>query len=393
MMKREHLIAGDLVLEIGAANICKAGESICGDFWCQETHGGEQVLVLSDGMGSGVKANILATLTAKMLTSMMAGNVPIDECIMTISETLPMCRERKLAYATFTALKLQDLTAYLVRYDNPPAILIRRGKATRYPYGVQFIGEKEIHESTLHLEEGDLLLLMSDGITQAGRGKTGDGWPSEEVAALAEQYDKEDISPQRMAALILRAAQALNLDEADDDATVVAVKARPRHAVNLMIGPPKNRADDLATMRLFFSKTGSHVVCGGTTAKTVASYLGKEVYSMEDTATDEVPAMSRIDGVDLVTEGLLTLRAVVDLVHRYRKDCMMTLELEKQKDGASRLAELLLEQASDVNIFFGTAVNSANLSENTAFQNKLQLAEELEKELTELGKNVKLSMC
>ena len=392
-MRREHLIAGDLVLEVGAANICKAGESICGDFWCQDAQGDKQILVLSDGMGSGVKANILATLTAKMLTSMMAGSVPIEECVMTISETLPMCRERKLAYATFTALKLQDLTAYLVRYDNPPVILIRRGKATRFPYGVQFIGEKEIHESTLHLEEGDLLLLMSDGITQAGRGKTGDGWPTEEIAALAEQYDREDLSPQRMAALILRAAQALNLDESDDDATIVAIKARPRHAVNLMIGPPKNRADDLATMRLLFSKAGSHVVCGGTTAKTVAAYLGKEVYSMEDTATEEVPAMSRIDGVDLVTEGLLTLRAAVDLVKAYRKDCMMTLALEKQKDGASRLAELLLEQASDVNIFFGTAVNSANLSENTAFQNKLQLAEELEKELTELGKNVKLSMC
>ena len=393
MMKREHLIAGDLAIEIGAANICKEGESICGDFWCQDTQAGRQILVLSDGMGSGVKANILATLTAKMLTSMMAGNVPIEECIMTISETLPMCRERKLAYATFTALKLQELTAYLVRYDNPPVLLIRRGKATRFPYGVQFVGEKEIHESTLRLEEGDLLLLMSDGITQAGRGKTGDGWPSEEVAALAEQYDRDDISPQRMAALILRAAQALNLDEADDDATVVAIKVRPRYAVNLMIGPPKNRSDDLSTMRLFFSKAGAHVVCGGTTAKTVAGYLGKDVYSVEETATDQVPAISRIDGVDLVTEGLLTLRATLDLIHQYKKDCMMTLELEKKKDGASRLAELLLEQATDVNIFFGTAVNPANVSQDAAFQSKLQMAEEREKELMELGKNVKLSMC
>ena len=344
-------------------------------------------------MGSGVKANILATLTAKMLSSMLAGNIPIDECIMTISETLPMCRERKLAYATFTAMKMQGTTVYLVHYDNPPALLIRQGKRTRFPYAVQFVGEKEIHESTLQLEEGDLLLIMSDGITQAGRGKTGDGWPSEEVADLAIQYNKEDISPQRMAAMILRAAQALNFDEADDDATVIAIKVRRRYAVNIMIGPPKNRADDEATMRLFFSKAGAHVVCGGTTSKTVAAYLGKEVFVREDTATEEVPAMSRIEGVDLVTEGLLTLRATLDLVRRYRKDCMLTLELEKPKDGASCLAELLLEHATDVNIFFGTSVNTSNMTQDMSFQSKLGLAKDLEKELTALGKSVKLSMC
>ena len=135
------------------------------------------------------------------------------------------------------------------------------------------------------------------------------------------------------------------------------------------------------------------MVCGGTTAKTVAGYLGKDVYSVEETATEQVPAISRIDGVDLVTEGLLTLRATLDLIHQYKKDCMMTLELEKKKDGASRLAELLLEQATDVNIFFGTAVNPANVSQDAAFQSKLQMAEELENELMELGKNVKLSMC
>ena len=392
-MSRDNLIVGDLVLEIGAANICKAGESICGDFWCQIPGEDQQILVLSDGMGSGVKANIFATLTAKMLSSMLAGNIPIDECIMTISETLPMCRERKLAYATFTAMKMQGTTVYLVHYDNPPALLIRQGKRTRFPYAVQFVGEKEIHESTLQLEEGDLLLIMSDGITQAGRGKTGDGWPSEEVADLAIQYNKEDISPQRMAAMILRAAQALNFDEADDDATVIAIKVRRRYAVNIMIGPPKNRADDEATMRLFFSKAGAHVVCGGTTSKTVAAYLGKEVFVREDTATEEVPAMSRIDGVDLVTEGLLTLRATLDLVRRYRKDCMLTLELEKPKDGASCLAELLLEHATDVNIFFGTSVNTSNMTQDMSFQSKLGLAKDLEKELTALGKSVKLSMC
>ena len=88
-MNRDNLIVGDLVLEFGVASVFTNGESICGDFWCQDVKDDQQILVLSDGMGSGVKANILATLTAKMLSAMMAGNIPIDECIMTISETLP----------------------------------------------------------------------------------------------------------------------------------------------------------------------------------------------------------------------------------------------------------------------------------------------------------------
>lgn len=392
-MSRDSLIVGDLVLEVGAASISKKNEGICGDYWCQTGNSEQQILVLSDGMGSGVKANILATLTAKMLAAMLEGNIPIDECILTVSETLPMCKERKLAYATFTALKLQGLTGYLVRYDNPPVLLLRQGKTVRFPYSVHFVGEKEIHESTLQLEEGDILLLMSDGITQAGRGKTGDGWPPEEVAALAAEQGDPNRTPQHLAASILRAAQALNLDEADDDATVLAVKVRRRHAVNLMIGPPENREDDQATMRLFFSKAGTHAVCGGTTARTVAAFLGKPLITLEDTATDQVPAMSRIEGVDLVTEGLLTLRAVLERIRAWRADCMMTLELERQKDGASRLAALLLEKATDVNLFFGTAVNTANLSGDASFQTKLELAKELEKELTELGKIVKLSMC
>ncbi len=392
-MSRDSLIVGDLVLEVGVASTNKESEGICGDFWCQIAKEDEHIIVLSDGMGSGVKANILATLTAKMLSSMMAGSIPIDECVMTVSETLPMCKERKLAYATFSALKLQGTTAYLVRYDNPPTLFLRNGQPSRFPYSVHFVGEKEIHESTIHLQEGDVLLMMSDGITQAGRGKTGDGWPSEEIAALAAQYDTPDMSPQRLASTILRAAMALNLDEADDDATILVVKARRRNPVNLMIGPPENRADDQATMRLFFSKTGAHAVCGGTTAKTVAAYLSKPVITLEDTATDLVPAMSRIEGVDLVTEGLLTLKATLDIVKAYRKDCMLTLDLERKKDGASRLAELLLEQATDVNLFFGTAVNTANMSQDMSFQSKLQLAKDLEKELIELGKTVKLSMC
>ena len=146
-MNRDSLIVGDLILEVGAASVNKSTEGICGDFWCQTGTEDEQILVLSDGMGSGVKANILATLTAKMLSSMLAGSIPIDECVLTVSETLPMCKERKLAYATFTALKLQGLTAYLVRYDNPPSLLIRHGTLTRFPYSVHFVGEKEIQEA------------------------------------------------------------------------------------------------------------------------------------------------------------------------------------------------------------------------------------------------------
>lgn len=384
-----------LYIEYGRCSVNKHDESLCGDS-CSllREAGGKLTAVLSDGLGSGVKANILSTLTATILSTLMARRLPVDECIETVASTLPVCKQRKLAYSTFTVLQIEDLQARLVQFDNPQAILLRGGKLKPYSSSVHFIGEKEIHESNIMLQEGDMLVLMSDGVTNAGIGKLQpDGWPRQEVAAFLEQWYTPDVTPQRMAALLVDACQSLCLDSPDDDITALVFQVRQRRAVNVMIGPPARPEDDAKICRIFFSKEGLHLICGGSTAQVVGRYLGKTPAPLADTATDAVPACASMDGVDLVTEGIVTLQALTELAEKYAQDNRPSLDIHKGIDGVSRLGVFLFEQASDINIFFGQAVNLAHDGLDIGFSQKSALVKRLSQALTDMGKNVKVSLC
>ena len=382
------------VLESGHAGLNKHGETLCGDHHYILSGDGRTTAVLSDGLGSGVKANILATLTSKMLTTLLRKRVPIDEAIETVADTLPMCRERRLAYATFTALELEENVAYLAQYDNPRALLLRDGKNVDYPTRVRYVGDKEIHESRIPLQEGDILILMTDGVTNAGVGKVApNGWPRAEVAALIESIYTPEASAQYLAASVASAARALALEQPDDDITVLAFRYRARRAVSMMIGPPENECDDDRVLRQFFAKESAYVVCGGTTATLVANYLGRELVTILETQTAELPAIGTIEGVDLVTEGVITLRKVVANAELLLQNGMNILPLYGKRDGASLLSHLLFEEATDLSIFFGTAVNPAHDALDIDFQSKLALVKRLEELLTQMGKRVKVSLC
>ena len=146
-------------------------------------------------------------------------------------------------------------------------------------------------------------------------------------------------------------------------------------------------------MRLFFAKEGKHAVCGGTTAKAVANHLGARVRVLPDTGTDDVPPMSEISGVDLVTEGAVTLQETIRLIELYQKDGLLTLELERRKDGAAKLARLLCEESTEVNFLFGNAANAAMDDTEFSFSHKLQLMQQLQNTLEAAGKRVKISFC
>ena len=381
-------------IESGHASVNKHDESLCGDSYYITKDGGKLTVVLSDGLGSGVKANILSTLTSTILSTLMSRKLPVDECIETVASTLPMCRERKLAYSTFTMLQVESTQARLVQYDNPRAILLRNGKNVDYNTTVRFIGEKEIHESTLYPRENDLLVLMTDGITNAGIGKVmQDGWPRKDVIECLERWYTPELSPQHLAAMLVNAALSLCLDSPDDDITALVFKMRRRQAVNVIIGPPADPKDDERVLKLFFAKEGRHVVCGGTTAHTVSRYLNKPIVPIADSGTETVPAIAAIEGVDLVTEGVITLQQVADLAEKYASNNRISLSISEKTDGVSRLASLLFEQATDITIFHGQAVNHAHDSLEIDVDSNALLVKRLAKSLTEMGKNVKVSRC
>ncbi len=391
--KRSVRTLGGIPVGFGIVSLNKKKEKICGDYYTiiTDPDSDSTVMVLSDGLGSGVKANILATLTAEMLSIMIARKVNIRTAVKAVADTLPVCSVRNLAYATFTVMVAEENEICLLQYDNPDVILLRNGKNVEYCRDILMFGEKEIHQSYFQFGEGDMLIFMSDGVTNAGMGKTTyAGWGREEVVEFCEQHYRDGMSAQEMSSAIADAGLALNLDETDDDLTVLTVAAMKKNIVNIMVGPPADREDDHSYFETFFQKEGMHVVCGGTTAKLVADYLQTEVAGLPDSGTEEVPAMSEIKGIDLVTEGLLTLEKLVDYCDDFQEDRTYFNQIIKKKDGAAELFRVLFAEATEINFFFGNALNDNYTSLHIDREKKKKMALELIDHLKAEGKKVKI---
>ena len=198
-----------LCMESGFVSLNKQGEDLCGDFFTTVSDDDATTFVLSDGMGSGVKANILATLTAKILATMTANHLSIRDSVTTLAQTLPVCSVRKVAYSTFTLMQvLPDWQVYLAQFDNPQAILLRDGKSLEYPTQELMVGDKRILESRLTLQSGDVFLLMTDGVTHAGLGNLiPDGWQREGVLQYVEEIYTPEISAKNLAARVADACR------------------------------------------------------------------------------------------------------------------------------------------------------------------------------------------
>ncbi|MDE6060619.1 MAG: serine/threonine-protein phosphatase, partial [Clostridia bacterium] len=268
----------DLFADIGYKSVNHDGEQLCGDH-VEIVEQGENstVIVLADGMGSGVKASILSTLTSKILSTMLAEGLSIEDCVQTIAQTLPVCSVRGVAYSTFTIIHLIDNdVAELIQFDNPLTILIRDGQNYDYPKYEMNIGGKRIFKSNIKLREGDIFVAMSDGCPHAGLGTVYNfGWERPQIIEFMETVAAGGYTAKTMSTILVDKCYELYGGKPGDDATACVVKIRSREPMNLLFGPPSNRNDANNMMSLFFSKAGKHIVCGGTTASIAAKYLGK----------------------------------------------------------------------------------------------------------------------
>ena len=389
---RLHLNLGGLTADLGWISLNKKKEPICGDYFYIAEENDRHTLVLSDGLGSGVKANVLSTLTARMLGRMIAGHVPARDAVQAVMDTLPVCSERHLAYATFTVLNFQNDTAHLLQYDNPDAILIRDGNVEDYPIYTSVMGNKTVHESFLQFREEDMLILMSDGVTNAGMGTTNySGWGREDVVKFCRRRYEKGMSAREMAYRIADAGVCLNMEEVEDDLTVLVLRfCRPQTA-NLMIGPPKDPDHDQAYMEQFFRSPGMHLICGGTTGHIAAKHLGRELKMIQDSGTEEIPCAMRLDGVDYLTEGQITLEKALSYCRQWNNDPLPFLTAKRWEDPAVHLLNLLFMRSTDINIFFGNAQNEGQTSLGLSSEGKRGKVEELIGYLRDAGKNVQIT--
>jgi hypothetical protein len=337
-----------LYYEWGTRQLNKFGEELCGDSIAVSRHPDYVTLALSDGLGSGVKANILATLTTQIAMHMLDNDLPLDEVVQTLSETLPVDRIRKLAYSTFAIAQFfSQGTATIAEFDTPSTIFLRGRKIQPIVYEERSIDGKRVHESVLEFKSGDWIIFVSDGVLNAGIGGVYPlGWGWEQAARFLEKQAHQDLSA---------------FDRRRDEETIVQ----------------------------FLKQSGKLVVCGGTTAKIIARHLGQPLEVDLTTITDDVPPMAQIDGIDLVSEGILTLTKTSELL----RSGVEKKAIRFQTDGAASLLRLMLG-VDYIHFIVGQAVNPAHQNPELPHQLGIRqkVVREIGEELKARGKEVIIEM-
>lgn len=383
-------------IDIAYDSLNKYGEELCGDKVEIIRTENSIIVVLADGMGSGVKANILATLTSKIAGTMLKEGANIYETVDTIVHTLPVCSVRKVAYSTFSIFQIyKDGTVYAVEYDNPPYFFIRNREIVRVEKKESIINDKVVVESKFNIKQGDTLVLVSDGVVHAGIGSTMRlGWQWESVGRYLKYMVTREKCSRKVCKNILEVCKRMYRFKPGDDATAIVIKVKETEYVDLFTGPPKNVLDDEKIVNHLMIGKGKKVVCGGTAARIVERVLGEKIEVDITTMTKDIPPMANIKGIDLVTEGVLTLSKVVEKINSYSKGLNCNdFNILEMPDGASRLTKLLLEDCTELNLWVGKAINPAHQNPDLPvdLSIKLKIVEELIEALEKLGKKVTIT--
>lgn len=325
------------------------------------------IAVLSDGLGSGVKANVLATLTATMAVSFISNAKDIRQTAEIIMKTLPVCKVRKISYSTFTIVDIDDSgNTRIIEYDNPPFILIRDNRIIRINSTAVKLKYNKYKDNVLNYSEfearlGDRIVFFSDGVSQAGMGmkSTPLGWGHHEIEdyALKLVREKSNISARELGRSIVDRAHYMDGYKAKDDITCGVIYFRNPRKLMVLTGPPVSREKDAEMARMLARFDGKKVICGGTTAKIIARELQRTATVDLRDHDPEIPPLSHMDGVDLVTEGTITLSKLLELLEESKANEY------QQRNAASAMVNLLLN--SDMIYFVvGTKINDAHQDPN-----------------------------
>ncbi len=379
-----------MFVEVGHNSLNKKDEELCGDkvevFQSDE----RTIIVLADGLGSGVKANILATLTSKIAITMLIKGADIEEVIDTIAHTLPVCKVREIAYSTFSIIEIdRQLKCKIFESENPPFFFLRKGKLLIPEKREVKIMDKTIVLTELQLQEEDIIYLCSDGVIHAGVGQTLNfGWQWEHVASYITKNQK--MNAELLSRRLLNACNDLYEGLPGDDTTIVTVKIRKPVQLLLFTGPPVDQKRDAQIVRQFMKSTGKKVVCGGTAANIVSRELGEHIHTCMDYLDPTIPPIAHIKGLDLVTEGVLTIQRTIELLEQFAERKIRLSDLGK--DGASLLCKIFIEEATHVDLWLGKAINGAH--QNPDFPKelslKINLVQELVCALEKIGKKAKI---
>lgn len=356
-------------IEIDHIHINKKEQLLCGDTFMSKKLKQEKrvITVLSDGLGSGVKANVLSTMTATMALNYMSNNYDLKKTAKAIMQTLPVCSVRKISYATFTIADIDyDGNVNLIEYGNSDAIIFRNGeifKPKRYLY--ELAKTDQLHDkmyfSQFKAGLHDRIIIMSDGITQSGLGPKlyPFGWGDENVAAyVGDILSKHpSVSARYLARLI--ADKALENDNGTpyDDISCGVISFREPRETLLISGPPIYRENDVEMGEIFKKFEGKKVICGGTTANIIARETNEKINVELKIYDKDIPTISKMKGADLITEGSITLGKVLEILENDVPPESLP------PHGAAQLLDLLLN-SDKIHFLIGTKINEAHQDPN-----------------------------
>ena len=381
-------------IDVAWKSLNKKGEELCGDKVVTVRTADSTIAVLADGLGSGVKANILATLTSTICATMVREGASVADVVSTIVNTLPVCSVRKVAYATFSILEIKDSgEGYLAEFDNPFCIYIRDGQRMEFKCEYNEYSGKGVYETRFQALPGDVITIVSDGVIYAGVGESLNfGWTWEHVVKWLLNATALDMSAPRLAAALSDTVNDLYMKKPGDDSTVLVAEVTPHRVVNMLAGPPKEKADDERMVRDYMRSQGKKVICGGTSANIVARVLNRKIRTSLTYSDPSIPPIGFIEGVDLVTEGVLTLTRTLDILQEYCEKDADSYYFHRidEENGAAMLARLLLEDCTHLKLFIGTAINPAHQNPNLPadLSITLKLIDRLAELMVRLGKRV-----
>jgi hypothetical protein len=347
------MVAGYVHIEVETAQSAKRPEWPCGDVVACDRTVAATTLICADGIGSGIRARIAAEMCVSRTLESIRLGASLRKAFASIVHSMERNRDPTGAFAAFSVARiLNDGMTTILAYEAPTAILVSRMHAAVIPTRSIELGGAMVAESDCYLEPGDGLLVMSDGITQAGLGHgLPHGWQTEGVLRFINSSLSDGRSLREISELVHRESRRLWRKDGDDCTAMMAL-CRRGQIVNIMTGPPALQASDAAAVRRFVQSEGLKIVCGGTTAEIVARALGESIAVEQDPQSLVAPPRYEIPGIDLVTEGAVTLNQVYNLLDE-------DLAEFTEDSGVTELCALL-HVADRVNILSGSAKNQAS---------------------------------
>ncbi|MFW5757177.1 MAG: SpoIIE family protein phosphatase [Bacteroidota bacterium] len=373
--------------DVGYMQRNHVGERICGDAFLSQKVKEENrtIIVLSDGMGHGVKANLLATLTATMAVNFTVEHKDVHKIAEIIMNTLPVCSERKISYSTFTIVDVNDNgQTTIINYDNPEPVIFR-GQKIYHPNWHSIMLEtgsnkgKEIEACSFNAIKEDRIIFFSDGVTQSGlgKGKYLLGYGRENtVKFLAEKItDHPDISATKLASMLVNKANSNDQYQSKDDISTVVVYLREPRKLLLCSGPPYDKEKDTYLVKKISHFEGKKIISGGTTADIVSKELKIPIEDSLEFTDSDLPPVSKMKGIDLVTEGILTLSKVSGILEKYNERTSLG------KGPADEIIKLFLE-SDEIILCIGTAINIAHQDPNLPVE--LEIRRSVAKKIAQL---------